>query len=750
MKRKTTRMMLMAALAAFSVGANAQVAFQQDRDFRDLIGWPSHRSFFNMMDFNNDGNMDAYYNGTSCVNGWACRGVLVKGLGNNEYQGDFAPLTETYTTLENVVLKNHEGNDSTDASGNPVYQTDENGDIVQHEVEHERFVGMQSGLPISAYAWAWPLDFNQDGLVDMLVQNRGGENTNTNQGLILVKNLGNYKFEVVNDSAIAKLAYTNGSGSFNEGAEYGAVSIADYDNDGFPDILFESNGVDPETGVSDRYVALLHNEGGKGYKKVNVFRPLAFDTEINHRSIFVKEADSTFVDEDGVEQTIPGKLTTTPTYAPMPMSHGAVMFIDLNDDGWKDIIVTGWASAYDDETGGYEFRYYKNTKDGWFQDCTDELIPFATAGGNTGTISDVFQAWGHDGDCIWYPIDYNQDGTQDLLIYGSLARSGKQAIVLQNNSTDGKVNLEEVQTTLAPSSGIDGAGSTFLIGDFNGDDVPDFYTWGWTDYQNTNDWRVLQLISEGTAGSYNNIVVNQDNNLENGMYITGGGMTLGDLNNDGKLDVVCNNWTDKGDDVIPSFNTTEYVASTPEAPENVSAKTDDNGNVIVTWDPVQLPVSGGQAMYNIYAIDANGNQRMIVPANVETGKQLAYPKFGVYAVSGLNGEPSYTLRGLPNGEYTIGVQAVSYNYLASAFTTTKLTVNNNTTAVDKVSNDTQFGIDIDGDNVTVKGAPNTTIRIFTIDGRQIAAGVANHAIVVPGHGVFVVKADNAKAGKFAK
>ncbi len=663
--------LVLAAATMMGMSAQAQVTFQMDRDFRDLIGYPAHRTNFNMIDFNGDDVMDGVYCGTSYTMGWNARAVLVKGLGDGKFDVDFEGKYENYATQEPVIKKDAEGNNMVDEEGNPVYETDETGEIIYQEVEHQRFVGMESGMPLSAYAWGYPLDYNQDGLVDMLLQNRGGNDTGTEQRLVLVKNLGNYKFEQVNDECIATTCYGYGGDKYNEGNEFACVDIADYDQDGYPDIIYQTYGYDQHRGGWSRYVQLLHNNKGEGYECADVFRPLPFDQEINHAVIYDRTQDSIYVDEDGVEQTIPGTWTQNPSYRPKQLSNGCAQFIDLNGDGWKDVVVAGWGDGWDGEDGGWQFRYYVNTCDGWFTDNTDKLI--ASIEG-ASSLKDVFKAWGHN-DLIYYPMDYNQDGAEDLVLIGSLDdRNGKQALAVLNTSAGGETTIQEIPTNMPGVTGVSDSEGTILFGDFNGDDVVDFYSMSWTDYNQIHDWRCMDVMSNG-IDSYTITERGWTGQPDNGMYIGQGGMSVGDLNNDDKLDLVCHTWSDKADDVIPSYNVTEFTPVHPDAPQDVTATTDGNGNVVVTWSGVTLSASGGKAMYNVYAIDkTNGTFRMLVPANPETGKQSGYAKFNRYVLGGLDDEPKFTFRGLPAGEYTVGVQAVSYNWLASPFTTTTIKV----------------------------------------------------------------------------
>ncbi len=63
---------------------------------------------------------------------------------------------------------------------------------------------------------------------------------------------------------------------------------------------------------------------------------------------------------------------------------------------------------------------------------------------------------------------------------------------------------------------------------------------------------------------------------------------------------------------------------------------------------------------------------MIAPADPSNGKQLTYTAF-----SGYVNPTSYTFEGVEDGNYTIGVQAVTYSWQASGFSTTDVNLNEN-------------------------------------------------------------------------
>lgn len=135
-------------------------------------------------------------------------------------------------------------------------------------VVSETFVGMANGLPRTAFGQgSQPIDFNNDGLVDFIILNTGGNDTGTPQGYVLVINKGNWQFEVLEDallSSVGGLSSNTGGGNFNEDTPYGSLVTGDYDKDGFTDVLLCGNG------PSGRYTMLLRNVNGDHFEEAKV------------------------------------------------------------------------------------------------------------------------------------------------------------------------------------------------------------------------------------------------------------------------------------------------------------------------------------------------------------------------------------------------------------------------------------------------------------------------------------------------
>ena len=712
MKNFTFKSMLVCvALASTSTAMQAQrVTFQKNDEISNQLR-EVHRAVPLWADFNNDGLMDIYYGGTACKYGWDKGGFLVKNLGDMQIE----MVKEFKTEVQKVQV----GTD--DTTGEAIYE------------EREVVVGMANGLPYTAFGLgSQSLDFNQDGLIDFIITNRGGNNTGTDKGLVLVKNLGNFQFEKVEDEALAALRWGDNEKTFNEDQEVGCLSVGDYNKDGYPDLITQG------TGQEGRFVRLLKNVEGDHFEVADVFNPLPYEVETSKLGIY-KKTDPT-LDEAGIET--PGVYTQEPTMKAKPMSHGSVLFADFDNDGWLDIVSTGWMDGDDSDpavgpqTGGCAIRFYRNLQNGEFQDVTDHLCDE-----DKKTVDDVYASWGTI-DSWLSALDFNQDGKIDLTMVGSVNnRAEKQAILLMNvyDPETGKFAFQEETTGLAPISGT--TCRLASVADLNGDDYPDYAMGGWTSYEGRNDWAWAISYSEGA-----NYVMDWFNPKEPdgiGGHFSEAMTSFGDLNGDGLLDMLASSWW-REDTLCLSINTTEAEVTQPAAPENVTA-TYDEGKLTVTWDAASLPISSNEPLYNLYVQDKKtGATRMIVPANVETGFQLGYSWFNSYVLSG-GEDPSYTFENIPVGEYVVGVQTVSYSYAASAFATAEIDL----TGIDNVSSAQGLKVVVGNNTVLVKGEKNVPVSVYSVSGSLVASGVTNAPILLNGQGLYIVKAGE-QASKIVK
>ena len=314
-----------------------------------------HRSTPSIADYNNDGRMDIYFGGEvwEGTYAWDVAGRLCTQLPD----GTFAEETAHAS-----------------------------GETAPH------------GLPPSVYGYSRWFDYDNDGNLDVFIFTRSDNNLQNGNQSLLYRNGGaadDYRFTLVNGAS-----FINGSNEHpdtHNAVNNNTVSFADYDRDGFVDVVQQSweNG---------REAVVFRNNGDGTFSRV-------------------------------------AELTK--------MTHGAVVFGDLDNDGWPDIVETGW----EDANHYVEFYIYRNQGDGTFETmrmtdrgfvgmCNSDvclvdlngngLLDIVATGNNGGARTDIYMNQGnfsftHVTDHGIAPTDegtirtadLNYDGRPDLIITGT-------------------------------------------------------------------------------------------------------------------------------------------------------------------------------------------------------------------------------------------------------------------------------------------------------------------------------------------
>jgi len=321
-------------------------------------------------------------------------------------------------------------------------------------------------------------DFDNDGLPDLYITGYGHN--------VLYHNLGNCKFEDVTAKAGV------GGGGFSEGAAW-----ADYDRDGNLD-LFVARYV--KTDVNH-----LPNPSRSfgGYKGVLVELPDAMEGETD--LLYHNRGDGTF-EEVSVKAGVndPAKL------------HGmGVVWGDYDGDGWPDLYVTN--------DGGWSYLYH-NRGNGTFEDV----------GIQTGTGLGPFgQTYGNMAADFG---DFDRDGKLDLFV----TRFGNQPASLYRNVGDHFVDITEKAGLRSNTTAMVKWGTAF--GDFDNDGWPDLVVanGNFSSLLDAlpNEVRYaepLQLFRNRGNGTFEE--VGDVAGLNAGGLQSRRGTALGDINNDGNLDL---------------------------------------------------------------------------------------------------------------------------------------------------------------------------------------------------------------------
>ena len=317
------------------------------------------------------------------------------------------------------------------------------------------------------------LDFDGDGLLDVFFVN-GGETPHGKSSSpvrnALYRNLGNGRFEDVAAKAGVDRIPFYGMG----------VAVADFDNDGFPDLYV--------TGFPSS--ALFHNNGNGTFTEVT--------------------------EQAGVKNA--GRWAATAAW------------LDVDHDGLLDLVVTNYAQfsfadekkceingtrAYCAQTSymGMPLTLYHNEGNGHFTDVSQHSGLAKFVGRALGVVA----------------VDVNDDGWTDLFV----ARDASSNLLLINQK-DGTFRDVALEAEVAyDSAGVAKAGMGVDAGDVNGDGRPDFIV------TNFNDQYHSLFVS--TSSTLYDDQTAMSGLARHTKSFVGWGTHFIDFDNDGNLDLLIAN-----------------------------------------------------------------------------------------------------------------------------------------------------------------------------------------------------------------
>lgn len=320
-----------------------------------------------LIDYDGDGYQDIFFANGAAIPSLKKEGPQYKNrLFHNNHDGTFIDVTDSagvagdgYDMGAAVGDFDNDGHPDIYVVGvtkNHLYRN--NGDGTFSDVTDKAGVGggTHEGKKMWSVAAAW-VDYNNDGLLDLFVSNYVKWEVNKDPAC-MVANIRNYCSPVLYEPLPNTLYRNNGDGTFTDvSAETGiaqhlgrsmGVAIADYDGDGFMDI-FVANDDSPNM--------LFHNIGGKSFEEVAVASWVAYNP--SGKSISGMGADFRDVNNDGRPDiwftALPTELfplflnrgggdfddaTTSSglTWATQNMAGWSNAIVDLDNDGWKDLI----------------------------------------------------------------------------------------------------------------------------------------------------------------------------------------------------------------------------------------------------------------------------------------------------------------------------------------------------------------------------------------------------------------------------
>lgn len=546
---------------------------------------------------------------------------------------------------------------------------------------------------------AWG-DYDNDGLMDLFVpgvKSMDYENDLDDVVAYLYENKGigpdgKYVFEEVNQATPESnlMGISPIYGSLDGGRSRHYVSVGDYNKDGYLDLVIaglddyeDTDGITDENGKPvvhhDRRVLYLYkNNKGKGFIRQEA--PL--------------DGDKPFTG----------------------LSRGSVHFADMDNDGWLDIISSGYGP------GEGNLRIYWNNGDGTFSENGQYLYG------------------SYDSSC--FPCDLNADGYTDIVVTGYSATKGQNTKSFYVYRNKGGRTFEMLDNLFCGFEGVDGATPSF--GDVNHDGLPDILAGGHGESHEITTWLYLNrgdFCFKPCGGWYDTASPWTFDR------VTHGNNHLIDFDNDGYLDAWNMGWAHS--DVCSRECATELYRNTssdegavpneaPTAPQNLKAVYDQATKMVTfSWDAASDDVTPQEALqYNLY-LKKSGSDKffMTVPADVQTG----FIKTGE-----ISGQISTTVYSMyiddEEATYEWGVQAIDNGKRGGTFTLSRFDPSGSS-----VEEHMLPGVRIYGANGKLHYHVNesTTLTVMDETGTTISHMTVDDCgtIDIPRCGVYLIRAD---------
>ena len=684
-------------------------------------------------DFTNDDHFDIYFGGggewyndfnKDGLWPWPFLSLMYVDNGEGNYNCIWnAPRFVEMRTRE-VEQKDGDGNTIVDGDGNPV--------MVQEEYEHWEPTYPANGIYPGFRQNYAVFDYDNDGLMDMymVIAFDSNDYGTDFRGMIQYEQVGDKNCYIT-----SQLYHNNGDGTFSQIVDHGlpivrpdanadcaerlynnAFAVGDYDRDGYVDIAVCGKRCNRVSGESYRITRLYRNLNGSGrFEMMKI-------AETKGGAWAEKQ-----LEDEAFE--LPGEF--------QPIS-GNVKFADLNNDGWLDLLFTGYApwSAVHDPNHPQDInnvaRVYLNQDDGnsgrKFVDVTDATQFLAARSGGID-------------------LTPNPDSGYLDLYSGGYVDGGAGWIlrVYNNNADDGE-------------SGVYGAGIDLSLTDFDPAWQEDYRPW------------LRDFNADGYVDFYFDAAHNNDTyygnaagtfekecpylNIRN--FTKDSGACPADLNGNGRADLVLTGscWAEgmeyqylrgtdsgggQGSGAYLYENQHEYEPADIDAPTNVHAAIED-GTLTVTWEDN----SDLTCAYNVYIETPDRGVVCLVPANPVTGFVRNTTDRHVAVRPGVQ---SYSIPATAEKGYKVGVQAISlWTEKYSPFVWSEEDLSSVGTIAAETTN---VKVSVNGDVVVVNADANADVQIVDMLGRTVATGVANAPINVASNGVLVATI-NGKAVKFVK
>ena len=463
------------------------------------------------------------------------------------------------------------------------------------------------------YGSVWA-DYNNDGRLDTSGI-YGNGNNNTFNYEIYSNDTGNGGVKFTPDGVLAN----------NLSSANASSSSADYNNDGRPDLLLNTQGSGSDYSIA---TTLYRNT-----------KPVMYQDRFQDSKARLDTGEPLFSTSEIAGATSSG------------------VWADYDNDGKLDILIKVRESQQTQGWSRQKAKLYRNLGDGVFKD-TNVSLPglgseFPRFGAN---VYDM--AWG----------DYDNDGKLDILLTGAIEGADGSSqlftkVYRNTTSTNGSASFEDIGAQIPGLSQAQAA-----WGDYDNDGKLDILVTGWRQENPQSPGTSVTKIYRNTGNGFTDSGAQIDSGAQpNDKFLSDA--AWGDYDKDGKLDILLTGYStnnpygfiNENDSFTKVFrNNTPNANTPPTAPPGLKAESAGR-NVTFKWNKatdLQTPADG--LSYNLQVKTSDGKY-ILSPMSLEDGTRQ------IVGLGNVSQNTQWQLKDLPRGTYNWGVQAIDNAWAGSPF-----------------------------------------------------------------------------------